>query len=270
MSVIVVSPSLVAQSNIVDGRGYPLNHARIGYQTLTRGAVITASSEDAMWPASALGNGLTYERWKPTSVPAWVQFDAGQPVECDYFGIAAHNLGTVGASFSLQYSTDGVAWSNVEIVQPADDKPMMLLFEPITAQYWRVNITDAIGSIGVIYIGRVLEMQRGLYGGHSPGPLSRQTEIMPTRSEGGQFLGRSIIRQGYATSYDWDNLTARWYRDWFDPFVESARRYPFFIAWNPLRFPDEVLYAWCNDDIKPTNQGQRDLMSVAFSVEAIG
>lgn len=270
MSVIVVSPSLVAQSNIVDGRGYPLNHARIGYQTLTRGAVITASSEDAMWPASALGNGLTYERWKPTSVPAWVQFDAGQPVECDYFGLAAHNLGTVGAVFAVQYSDDGSSWSTVEAVQPADDKPVMLLFEPITARYWRITLTEAVGFIGVAYIGRVLEMQRGMYGGHSPGTLSRRTEILPNRSESGQFLGRSIIRQGLATSFDWSNLTARWYRDWFDPFVEAARRYPFFIAWNPLRFPDEVLYGWCNEDIQPTNQGRRDFMSVGFSVEAIG
>ncbi len=84
-----------------------------------------------------------------------------------------------------------------------------------------------------------------------------------------ELEGRDIyIREGCYGCHS--QMTARWYRDWFDPFVEAARRYPFFIAWNPLRFPDEVLYGWCNEDIQPTNQGRRDFMSVGFSVEAIG
>lgn len=269
MSVIVVSPSLVEQGDHSDGRGYPLNHARIGYDTLTRGAAITSSSEEAGWPASSTGNSMTYERWRPTAVPAWVAYDAGADVEVDYLGIASHTLGSSGATFALEYSANGSDWTTVETVEAADDRAIMLLFEPITARYWRLSVTEAVASVGVVYIGRVLEMQRGLYGGHSPGRLSRQTDILPNKSDGGQFLGRSIIRQGYATAYDWDNLTASWYRQWFDPFVESARKYPFFIAWYPLKYPDEVLYAWCNDDIKPKNQGQRDLMSVGFSVEGI-
>lgn len=269
MSVIVVSPSLVEQGGHSDGRGYPLNHARIGYQTLTRGAVVTASSEVAGWPASATANPMTYERWRPTAVPAWVSYDAGAAVEVDYLGIASHNLGSSGATIVLQYSANGSSWSTVETVEVADDRTIMLLFAPVTARYWRLRVLDAVATVGVVYLGRVLEMQRGLYGGHSPGTLSRQTDIMPNRSEGGQFLGRSIIREGYATSYEWDNLTAAWYRKWFDPFVKSARKYPFFIAWYPLKFPDEVLYAWCTDDIRPRNQGQRDLMAVGFAVEAI-
>ncbi|OZI21717.1 hypothetical protein CAL18_12380 [Bordetella genomosp. 7] len=269
MSVIVVSPSLVEQGDHADGRGYPLNHARIGYQTLTRNAVVTASSEAPAFPASATANPMTYERWRPAAVPAWVAYDAGEAVEVDYLGIASHNLGTAGATFALEYSVNGTDWTTVETVEAADDLTIMLLFEPITARYWRLSVTEAVASVGVVYIGRVLEMQRGLYGGHTPGNLARQTEIMPNKSDGGQFLGRSIIREGYATSYEWDNLTAGWYRQWFDPFVESARKYPFFIAWYPLKYPSEVLYAWCNDDIRPRNQGVRDLMSVGFSVEAI-
>jgi len=269
MSVIVVSPSLVEQGDHADGRGYPLNHARIGWQTITRDAILTVSSETAGFPGAALSNPMTYERWRPASVPAWAAWDAGAPVEIDYIGIASHTLGSSGATFAIEYSDDNATWTTLETVQPADDRAIMMLFPPVTARYWVIRIYDAVPSVGVVYIGRVLEMQRGLYGGHSPGTLSRQTDIMPNRSEGGQFLGRSIIREGYATSYDWDNLTAAWYRQWFDPFVESARKYPFFIAWYPLKFPSEVLYAWCNDDIRPRNQGVRDLMSVGFSVEAI-
>ena len=267
MSIIVVSPSLVEM-----GGGCwhsSLRHSRIGWNTLTRDAVVTASSQADSWPASALSNSLTYERWKPVAVPAWVQFDAGQPVDVDYLGIASHSLGSAGATFSLQYSSNGSTWVTAIAAEPADDRAMMVLLEPVSARYWRLNITGSIASVGVVYLGQVLETYRPVSPGHSPGNLSRTTEIMPNVSEGGQFLGRSVIRMGYSTKYEWEHLPAQWYRDNFDPFVESARKYPFFIAWNPVRYPNEVLYAWTDDDIQPDNEGTRDWMKVSFKVEAI-
>lgn len=268
MSIIVVSPSLVEM-----GTGCwhsSLRHSRIGWQTLTRDAVVTASSEAESWPASALSNVMTYERWKPAAVPAWVQFDAGRAVEVDYLGIASHALGSAGATFSLQRSSDGATWSDVVTAEPADDSAMMVLFEPVSARYWRLNVTGAVASVGILYLGKVLETYRPVSPGHSPGSLSRMTEIMPNVSTGGQFLGRSVIRQGYETSYEWEHLPAQWYRDYFDPFAKSAIKYPFFIAWNPLRRPAEVLYAWVpKDDIQPENMGVRDWMRVRFKVEAI-
>lgn len=267
----LVSPSLVAQNvetNSDAGPSERLCHARIGYRTITRDAVITASSSRDGWPAQALRSPMTYERWSPIG-PGWAQFDAGKKVKVDYIGVAAHNLGSSSAVLTLQYSNDGAEWITLDKYQMANDHAFMRQFNAVYARYWRVLI-DVQAYIGVIYLGVVLVMQRGAYGGHSPGSLSRVTEIMPNTSEGGQFLGRSIIRKGYATSYEWDYLTADWYRQYFDPFVESARRYPFFIQWFPKKYPDEVLYAWCNEDIQPSNMGTRDFMTVSFPVEALG
>lgn len=264
--MLYISPSLVALAG--SGGTDPLSRARIGYRTITRDATVTATSEAPGFPASAVRHPLTYERWAPTVAPAALTIDAGAPVAADYVGIAAHTIGTTGAAVTVSYSTDGTAWTDVLQTQPANDNAIMALFEPVLARYWRIRI-DRVAEIGVIYIERALTVQRSMYGGHSPGTLSRQTEIEPSRSVTGQFLGRSIVRQGFATSYQWSNLTAAWYRANFDPFVESALRYPFFIAWRPDRFPNEVLYAWCNDDIEPTNMGVRDLMQVSFNVEAV-
>lgn len=264
--MLYISPSLVAMAG--SGAAEPLSRARIGYRTITRNAAVTASSAAAGFPASAIRHALTYERWMPTVAPATLTIDAGAAVSADYVGIAAHTIGSTGATVTISYSENGTSWAQVLQVTPANDNSIMALFEPVLARYWRLQI-DRVAEIGVVYIGRALVMQRSMYGGHSPGTLSRQTEIEPSRSVTGQFLGRSIVRQGFATPYQWSNLTAAWYRANFDPFVESALRNPFFIAWRPDRFPDEVLYAWCNDDISPTNQGQRDLMQVGFSVEAV-
>lgn len=269
----LVSPSLVAQRELDPGNIGPddlLCHARIGYQTMTRNATVAVSSSAAGFPADSLKNSMTYDRWRPESVPAYVAFNQADAVEVDYIGIAGHNLYSVGAMITVQHSNNGVTWSTVAIMEPSRDGALMIQFEPVTAKYWRVSIDGGIPTIAVIYFGKVLVMQRGNYGGHSPGTLSRITDTMPNKSDTGQFLGRSIIRQGYGTSYAWSNLTANWYRQYFDPFVESARKYPFFIQWFPEKFPDEVLYAWTDDNISPSNMGVRDLMSVGFSVQALG
>ena len=112
-----------------------------------------------------------------------------------------------------------------------------------------------------------LAMQRAIYAGHSPITLSRKTVKRPTKSEFGQWLGSSTIRHGLKTSFEWKNLKAAWYREYFDPFVKSARTKPFFIAWRPSKFPNEIAYAWTSNDIKPSNMGILDYMDVSMSVE---
>lgn len=264
---VIVSPALAAAEAFT----FPLTHARIGYQTFVPDSTLVASTEATGFPASAVALSMTYEKWKPTALPATLDIDAGTGVTASYLGIAGHTLGSTSATFKLEYSTDDVSYTEVDTVSPSDDTAILLLFDEVQARYWRLTITGStIPEIAVVYIGEVLEMQRMIYGGHSPGTLSRQTDIRPARSEGGQFLGRSILRQGMATSFQWENLKAQWYRDNFDPFVEAARTQPFFIAWRPEDFPLEVLYCWTNSDISPTNQGVRDFMSVGFSVQGLG
>jgi hypothetical protein len=145
----------------------------------------------------------------------------------------------------------------------------MFLFGTITARYWRIRVRNAIAKIAVVYVGAALAMQRKIYQGHTPITLSRITETTQNTSETGQYLGRSIIRKGLKTSCEYQHLTADWYRANFDPFVEAAREAPFFYAWRPIQYPDELGFVWTNGDIRPTNTGPRNFMSVSFSVTGI-
>ena len=111
-------------------------------------------------------------------------------------------------------------------------------------------------------------MTRTIFGGHSPITLSAKTEYRNSVSETGQWLGRSIARQGTETEYSFTLVDDLWYRENFQPFVESAKTNPFFIAWRPDLYPDEVAYVWTTEDIKPQNRGgSTRLMNFAFSVE---
>lgn len=245
----------------------PLTHARIGWQNIVRPNNVTGTAGLTGLPITALANPLTYDRYRPSSSPTQIVVDAGTPVTVDYIGIAAHTL--AGTTVTFASSDDDVTYTTRLTMAITNNDPIMGLITPVQARYWRISVTWSQSPfIGVLYIGKVLEMQRAIYQGHTPGNLSRVTEIRPNISEQGQWLGRSIVRKGYQTQYDWSNLKADWYRANFDPFVESARANPFFIAWRPETFPNEVLYAWTGNDIAPSNSGPKDFMSVSLGVEA--
>lgn len=249
----------------------PLTHPRIGYQTITRlpGVVVTATAANGFAFDGPLRPD-TYERWKPTAVPANWQIDALAAQDVDYVGIAAHTLGTSGCEFIMQYSSDAVTWTDFgESMIVANNAPVMILADEVSARYWRLRIlSGAAPEVGVVYIGKALALQRRIYGGHTPITLSRETMIRPQKSEGGQFLAKTIIRRGVKTSASILHITPDWYRDNFDPFVLSARQYPYFWAWYPSRFPKEVGYVWTGDDIAPSNMGTgKGWMQVDWNME---
>lgn len=264
----VVLSSTVKTSGESDDQ--PIRHPRIGIRSLFYDGTVTASSEATAHPKENATDALDWDWWEPTSMPAWIAVDAGQAVDVTYLGIAAHDLRTQGVTVTLQSSTDGVSWSDISSFVPSDNSPQMLITARNTARYWRVYLEgNAPPKIGVVQLGLALAMQRPIYQGHSPMSLSRQTDIRPNRAEGGSRLGRSIIRRGNATSVSFENLSAQWVRDHFDPFIKMARTYPFFWAWRPNQFPDEVGWGWVNDDIVPENSGPRNLMSVGFDVVGV-
>jgi hypothetical protein len=267
MSVIISSDLIIADLN---GSVVPLKNSRIGHQTYTRTGSVVASSSQTGFPAAAAKNPLTYEFWRPVSLPATWRLDIGSAQEVDYVGIAAHSLGSTGCTVHVEYSTNDSTWTTVSSLLAGQDGPIMFLFMPITARYWRIRITGStIPSVGVVYIGKALAMQRPIYSGHTPITLSRVTEMRPNKSEGGQWLGRSIIRRGSQTQAEYRHLEASWVRTHFDKFIKDATRYPYFFAWRPSTYPEDVGYVWTSDDITPSNMGVRDYMSVSWAMEGI-
>jgi hypothetical protein len=236
-----------------------LTHARIGYQSLALGRTPTASTSAAGRPAIAATYPTTFEYWRPTTLPATWAVDLGLAQTVDYVGL----LGDLnGATVAIEHSADNSTWTAADTRSSITDRVNLFLFAPVSARYWRLSISVQIPNIAVVYIGQALAMQRPIYQGHTPLTLSRETELSNNMSEGGQYLGRSIIRKGASTSAAWSHLKADWYRANFDPFVRAARTAPFFIGWRPSQYPAELGFVWVDGDIAPQNTGPRDFMSV--------
>lgn len=258
--------------DIREDADFAFTHARIAHSlNWLSGGTATASSTASGFDADAPLNTLTYETWKPSSLAATWAYNHGSSAQCDYACIAAHDLGTSGCTIQIEYYT-GVSWiALTPATAISDDSPIFVLFERTLAREWRINITSGTAepSIGVIKFGLALQMERPIYGGHSPITLARQTILRSNYSETGEYLGRTKQRSYLSTSFAWSNLTAAWVRSNWPTLQKAIEAEPFWIAWRPSSF-GEVGFCQVDEVPIPQNSGTRDLMNVSMSVRARG
>jgi hypothetical protein len=262
---VIISSDLVLTPDVGTE---PLTHARIGYKKIT--GTITASTTDVGFSAESPDNEMTYSFWKPTSMPATWEIDTTTAADVNYMAIAAHTCGTDQSSVKAEY-WDGAVWQEINEVLPPNDAPLVFLFNTKTRTKYRFTFTGSTAPrIGVVYMGQTMDMTRGLTGGRPLITLQRKTISRPVSSEGGQWLGRSVVRKGATATYNWTALEHDWYVSDFDPFVEHSESKPFFVIWNPQDYPTEVGYVWTTQNIDPSLMGVRDFMQVSMNCEGLG
>lgn len=265
---IVISDALVL-AGVVDD--IPLTHARILFDDIfgLSDTTLVASSEATGFPKENAADYLTFDSWQPTAMPATLEAQAGAAHAIDYVMIAAHSLGTVGAGVKPQY-WDGAAWVDLAIeVAPGTDRVLLFLFEEVTASRVRIRATGSgdMPNLGVVMAGKALAMERGQTIQHTPIPYARKTTFSINTSEAGQFLGRSVRRQGIELPLRFDNLTKAWVDTNFEPFVTHHQNKGFFgVAPAPVDDPNDVAYGTCAVDIHPAHEDLPDRLNVEFTM----
>lgn len=247
---------------------FPLTHARFLWDNkLLQGS--TLSSDPAATNISGMINPATYSK-ATFSGPSVIMAVFTVQRTFDSIGIGAHTL--AGSSILIEFRpTDSAAWE----VFYSGVVPSGALFRCVSSSLLvkEVRITTSktgTSAIGSLYIGSAVQMQRPIFRGVEPPILNRATDFTNNVSEGGQWLGRDIVRQGLKFKASWAKLTSQWVRDYFDPFASAARRTPFFYSWNPQDYPNDAAYCWTTSDIKFTVTGPLDYMSVDVEMEGHG
>lgn len=256
-----------------------LTHSRILWENRARFDVVdasnvTVSSETDEGPRDAPLTPDTATYWQGSSLPATWLVDLGQSYPINCVGLV-HTLGSSRAAVVPELSPDASVWTEIaDDMMPANDAPLMLLGATQNARYLRLTFSGSTGSvppaISVVYVGLALAMEKPLSGGYPPIDTSRETVLNRELSIGGQFLGQDFQRKGVTGSVTYRRLTRAWVRESFDPFVLSARRYPYFFAANPEDFPEEVAYVWAHKDIRPVYMGQLTDQEVSWEHSGIG
>lgn len=246
------------------------NPALIGYQNYS--GTVVASSFVLSNPPENTTDGYTFDFWEAGGTgDQSLTFDFGSQSPVDYVAIAAHNLVDAGVTSIEIATSDGGAFVTRYTTTAIENAPLVLHMVNRSHIKWRITFKGSASAvrIGVVYIGQLLQMQRTIYEGLSVPSLSREENRIPNLSEGGQFLGALITREFYKSNLSWENLTPAWYRENFEPFVLASQTQPFFIAWRPGDFPDEVVYGWRTNNVKPRNTGPVGFMSVGLDIEAV-
>lgn len=287
------SPALMQSIPAILEPPFPLTHARILYDNLLldgevdhqpNGYFALTQNTYERFNIRLSGVTVTPKPWPPhpgggVEDDGLSNFTVTVPESrlMDCFCIGASKIRGCGISFHYSPSLSGDDWIQIHSEIPEDDRAIMVLTESkVSVRRFRISFQDVQQSgmmrisVGYVSAGVALQMQRPLFGGHSPMSLSRVTEYQSGVSDGGNWLSRSVVRRGLSGDFSWDKLTDEWYREYFDPFVMKARTDLFFIKWRPSYAPRDCVLAWTTSDITPSYMGIRDLVSVSMSVSGYG
>ncbi len=270
---------------ILDSKTLLVPHAdvyapRIGAENLLRSplATVTASADSVGGEKeNAYSEGFTFDFWRPgSSGTHWLRASfTGSPLKSNYVGIAAHNLHQHGGSVKMQHSiNDGGSWSDSSAdFMPNDSSPIMIQYDDVSAGDHRLLVTSTGAvSIGAIFFGEILKFNAPLGGGWTPPYLGRSNRYVNDVSEGGAFLGRSLIAEGARLSLRIRGADLPWLRDKWEATVRIIEQFPFFFA---ARDRDaiggvaeaEVFYGWA---IEQPRSGYENNVSGFFTLNAQG
>lgn len=231
---------------------------------------ISTDSQDPDHPVTNLANPSLALKWRqdytdsPVAMPDYITVNITGLGPINYIAIAGHNLGSINATVAVEGTGSGASPSHQDSpdeaeyitgYQPTDDSPIIFMFEEVETFMVRLRIESpgaTAAEIGVMYVGKATVLAEGIQADHTPLPLAHMRDTVSGQSENGTFLGRIVTRQWAESSATIANIEADWVRDELMPFLDFAAEYPFFWAWQPETYPEEVAFAWLSENPRPS------------------
>lgn len=223
--------------------------------------------------------GSTYSYWLPnvTGTFATLRFTFPSARTISAAAIAAHNIGTLGATVQIRRSTDGgTSWADAGAgtVTPADDSP--ILWRMITsgndAVDWEIRVTGLTAGaplyIGVAFMGTLIAVPTRIYAGFSPVIRPTEVQLQSNVSVGGNLLGSSVISTGSRIAAQFDLVPQGFGRGALVNFIQHFNRgQGFFFGWRPNAHPEDIHYCWREGEaLRFTNMGVLDMIQFSLSM----
>ena len=222
------------------------------------GSIASYTSQTDGFPASSLTNPLTYERWQPAAYPASAIVDYWAAVTVDTICLAVVSADIGGVVVAI--SSDGITFTDRATIAADGDVLIAKLPTPVTARYWRLTIGSGAVSVFMAVAADVLPCPSVET---TPLRFSRDTELLPNKSNGGQWLGRSVTKKGLVGQIVIQNESHSDFDAGLNELLKRARFAPFVYS-NPV---DGAFYCWTTSDPQ-ASRGSGRLISVTIPVEA--
>lgn len=246
--------SVIVQSGFV-GNVEPIDNARVCFDAhaATGTASGSASGADPDW----VTDGETWSVWQGSGASVSLTITFASTYTTGYAALAAHNIGSTGASVSLQTSTDGntfTAPSGITAHSPDDDSAIVWLFGNASIRAVRFVFSggSAAPQVAVAQAGEVLEFPRLANFVGLPISESERVSYRHQQSITGDVLGRAVQGAHLEFQVVIQHLpetfrTATGDITWkgFKAHIEATG--PFFVIPKASSYPDDVAYARCTE-----------------------
>ena len=226
------------------------------HDNLLADATLSATATETDFDVDNLKDYRVFTEWK--GVGTGIQYVTGNGAASrkgNAFGLINHNLASIGATVSIECSSDNFA-SDVTVALagflPSSDKAFMKQFTIKDKPDWRIKLfgeMTAAPLMGQPFIGEALEMEKFIQGNYNPTPEKISGATSRGRKKG-HYLGSVIDSISLRFKPRWRRITDSWFEAYFRPVWDDhlVMLKPFFWAWEPGNHPDDVFYAVLPDN----------------------
>ena len=215
----------------------------------------------------------TADRWKSADNPSHIFamfLGTGVYTTINSVGFCAH-AGLIGRQCLINVVKDGANQVAIGPFMVTDSTPVFRVFDDVECDTVIINFSsdeDFDIEVGVIMIGKSIALPRNIYVGHTPINYGRRPISRFITSDNGNFLGQSSQAVMLESSVSMDNIPPDYFRDVLRPYFQvPAETKPFFWAWRPQSYPDEVGYCWIpSGRINPANSKPNGFMNISFDM----
>jgi len=208
-------------------------------------SLVATTTATGDYLAAYIYNMLETNMWKAanTTAPMYLTYDAGSgnTKTADYLAIIGHNLNTIGATITLQYSTNGSTWSDAFTgVAPSSDNVYLKEWtDPGAKRYWRLRIAGTLSAAPYLTLciwGSKTELD---YATAAFDPYEQEVKAAVGMSQGGYVTG---VHAQYAERSldlkfeDADSTLYNKVKTWWD----TSGLKNFFVAWETANNPNDV------------------------------
>ncbi len=243
----------------------------IGYTNLVKTGTVTVTSEATGYEKANAQSYKTSTWWQASAAgTVYYYVDMGSAVSVDSWGVAGHDLGDNSGTIKPQYSATG-AWAGEELDLDTVQTPSATVFRKVASQsarYYRFEIvsTGSASFIGNLFLGVALALPKGMPAGFAPANLNRDRKIYNNMSEGGNYLGRVLIKKGAKVTINQKNITRSWIDSSWASLINHIELYPFYFAWDTTNHPSDMAYCMVN---KVTHPSYQDNTYLSFSLDCV-
>lgn len=213
------------------------------WDNILEGSTVTATGSTSEGPIDNILDGYTYDYWIMDSSDETATFTLDETKGASYLGLASHNLGSSGATLTLEYYKDG-SWEEASSVSPEDDTSLILAFWYKESSSWRISISGGACQVGVISLGVPTYFTSGILPSYTPLYMAEEVDMYSNVSISGHFLGNMVERLGYSTDVNLNILERDFVQG--EEFQSFRKHYnygkTFFWASQPRGIPDDVAY----------------------------